>query len=423
MQSIGRQSLYLLLGITVGAISLLVLMTAIDSGRYIPNNDLATDYAKGLLWGLIITLTLLILPLRETIKKAVVIIWLVRLFVALGPMLYYEYYYQLDAYDYFLTAVNGAKNFSLFDVAGTEFVYWLGSTLVRALPYTDSFHALKVIWGFFGLIGSYFFYIGYINWSRKESIPLLTILCMFPSLLFWTSTLGKDPICYLGIGIMFYALSSLNFEFSVKNISLLILGILIVFSIRFWLIPIFLFPPLIVLLTKSDQAIWRRGLALVIVGSLTFFATKKVEEKINIKGGPQLVSRINTISKAWSTGGSGLEIPVITNYRDAVAYLPTGIFTALFRPLPGEINNPFGILSGIENLILLFLFGTMISKLFVMKKIDWIMQYTLIVLVLWSLVYAFISPQNLGTAARFKIQVLPFLIIAYFHAKSSLQRE
>jgi hypothetical protein len=102
------------------------------------------------------------------------------------------------------------------------------------------------------------------------------------------------------------------------------------------------------------------------------------------------------------------------------------IFTLLFRPLPGEVTNIFGLVAGFENLLMLLLF------LYVVKKIRWkdtsnpIIQWMILLIIIWSIFYAFGASYNLGTIVRYRLQILPFLVctLLYFarprEAKKSL---
>jgi membrane associated rhomboid family serine protease len=93
-----------------------------------------------------------------------------------------------------------------------------------------------------------------------------------------------------------------------------------------------------------------------------------------------------------------------------VKFAPLGAFTALFRPLPGEVLNPFGLLAGLESLVLLALL------LRASRRAKWkefkqpLILWASTLILIWAVVYGFASIQNLGTAVRWKLQVLPLLV-------------
>ena len=94
-----------------------------------------------------------------------------------------------------------------------------------------------------------------------------------------------------------------------------------------------------------------------------------------------------------------------------ITFMPIGAFTALFRPLPFEIMNPFGILAGLENAFILTLLVIGLMRC----GFGWMRQPILLwaatTLLIWGAVYGFASYQNLGTAFRFKVQVVPILLL------------
>ena len=95
---------------------------------------------------------------------------------------------------------------------------------------------------------------------------------------------------------------------------------------------------------------------------------------------------------------------------EMLSFAPIGMFTALFRPLPGEVNNIFGILAGLENGLLLFLIASGIYRARWRAWFDPAVVWALTTLLSWSFVYGFVSAQNLGSAFRFRLQILPVLL-------------
>ena len=73
--------------------------------------------------------------------------------------------------------------------------------------------------------------------------------------------------------------------------------------------------------------------------------------------------------------------------------------------------NPFGMLAGIENAVLLGLFVTGVWR----HRLRWLghplLMWCALTLVCWSAIYGFPSYQNLGTAFRFAVQTTPILLM------------
>ena len=148
----------------------------------------------------------------------------------------------------------------------------------------------------------------------------------------------------------------------------------------------------------------------ILVGAF-LFTSDFLTKRFAVSDSEHLVTATNSISHSWSYGGSAQKVPEFKNAWQMLQFAPIGAFTALFRPLPGEVNNPFGALAGIENFGLLFLFirGIRRTKLKLFFQ-DPAMVWAFSLILFWSFVYGFVSYQNLGSAVRFKLQVLPILV-------------
>jgi hypothetical protein len=94
---------------------------------------------------------------------------------------------------------------------------------------------------------------------------------------------------------------------------------------------------------------------------------------------------------------------------DTIRYVPQGTFTVLFRPLPGEVNNVFGFLAGIEGAFLLILFVLAIKRMRWRELLDPIIIWAILLIVLWASFYGFVG-FNLGTVCRYRLQILPVFL-------------
>ncbi len=376
----------------------------------------ALDYMVGWLYAFIILFSIFFWPVSSKHKGVLIKLWMIRCLITLGVMLVYEGYYALDAYGYYHEArfqeyrwpVSFKDNWSLLSYSA----WWINHTIMIE----DSYHALKVIFSLLGLLGSYFLYLGIKAHTHKEDLRLMFALQVIPSMLFWSSILGKDPvnfcaICLYAYGVLSY-LAGYNRAFSVLKIAL---GIGLAYVIRPWTAQILLLPLAILVIMKLPfrPVRWAAFLALPVLGksvAASFLA------QVGVSSANDFVMATQAVSRSWSRGGSALEAPNFNSVGDIFSFAPLGMFTALFRPLPGEIMNPFGLLAGLENAALLWL------VVFGMKKKwdNWhhtprgertLLIWALLTILSWSFVYGFISYQNLGAAFRFRLQILPIMVL------------
>ncbi|MBI4679901.1 MAG: hypothetical protein HY753_01480 [Nitrospirae bacterium] len=120
-------------------------------GHRIPQKDLRVDYLKGLVWAILLGATIFFWPIHSQDRKALLWVWSVKCFVMLCLMLFYEYYYQTDAFGYFSGSRHNISEWERMDLAGPSFVVvfiaWLHNH-----SFVDSFHATKVSFGMIGLV-------------------------------------------------------------------------------------------------------------------------------------------------------------------------------------------------------------------------------------------------------------------------------
>ena len=67
------------------------------------------------------------------------------------------------------------------------------------------------------------------SYTKVKSVVILLIVSLAPSFLFWSSGILKEPFALLGFSLLLYSL--FNIDFSIKKITLLIIGIISEFTI------------------------------------------------------------------------------------------------------------------------------------------------------------------------------------------------
>ncbi|MBU3967372.1 MAG: hypothetical protein KKG76_08375 [Euryarchaeota archaeon] len=395
-------------GIGIGLVvpGFLDIVTALS--RNIPQEDLATDYFTGLVWAIVLGASILFWPIPVRDKTSLLVVWLAKSLVTLGFMLLYEANYSsLDAYGYFSAGQSLVAWGGLWIGDGTQNINnlaWLQSQVIPA-----SYHALKVSSAMVGLIAVYIFYRAAVIFMQQENKKVFYTLALFPSVLFWSSILGKDPIILLGISMYVYGVVGWYRLKRLRYLWVIALGVIAVALIRSWLAPILLAPLLILSLQMVRGKISRIAIiALVLVAFLLSF--NQFMNMFGLKNMDDLVATTNGISRSWAIGGSAQEVPEFTSISSMVAFVPIGAFTALFRPLPGDILNPFGMLAGLENLVLLIMLMLAVKRMRWNELKEPIVLWAILLVIIWAIVYGFISYQNLGTAVRFRLQILPVLL-------------
>ncbi|MEM9145000.1 MAG: hypothetical protein AAGC57_02305 [Pseudomonadota bacterium] len=393
------------------AIALFYRLFASDAAYGFHILDMEGDFLSGLIAALAILLLLQALPLPPRHSAILTTLWLIRCTVTLGLMLFYESYYAaLDAQTYFREGVRLSEPWELFSYGkGTENIIAL--TALMAVV-SESYSYLKVISSALGLIGVYLSYRAAVIALGRESEVMLYVLGLTPSILFWTSILGKEPVVALGVGLI--CIGAVGYFERRRPGYLLTLGtgLIIVGSIRLWLLMIFLAPFVGAIGLSSRSPPWAKVAMGLLVVPVFLLTVQVFADRFSIETSQDLLMRTNEIAAGFSQGNSARTLESgFGSLGGMIAFLPVGIFTALFRPLPGEVMNPFGLLAGIENAAIL---GMLIygcwrrgARPFLIEPV---LIWAVLTLLAWAAVYGFVSYHNLGTAFRFRQMVSPILV-------------
>lgn len=418
---VSRRVLILLLAAVAFALAMPIALDLVQLlGYQIPIQDKANDYTKAVVLAATLGISIVFLPVPAHDRRNLLYLWGAKAAVCLLLMLFYEWNYGLDAYWYFERSQRLFPDFrDLGPGRGTD-------NLVAALWYFEhnvvslgSYHSQKIFCAFLGLGAIYAFYRGLASQIENLAPRALLYLGLFPSVLFWSSILGKDPINLLGSCLFFYGAFSFLKSWNPLFLLPTITGIALAGLIRTWIAPM-LVVPLILAWVATIQS---RALRALLVGGIVaglLFALQGNRSLIVMENS-EILPQVGQASRSWAYGGSAGDIPELNSYGAMLRFLPIGMFTALFRPLPGEVLNPFGLLAGLENLLVLILLVMAIRK---PARGAW--RHPVVIalgsfVLIWAMAYAFISPQNLGSAVRFRLQVMPMMIFILLYVPKAIR--
>jgi len=372
--------------------------------------DVIQDYGTALAWAVGLLASIFLWPIPKQHRMILVLLWLVRCGMTLGVMLPYEAIYGLDASTYYRFGLSLNDPLAWFSFGdGTLNIMGIVG-LVSSL--TEAYNAIKVLFSYVGLVSVYIFYRSAVICLGRENVVVLFLLGLFPSYLFWTSIVGKDPIVLLGIALYCYGVAGLIVQQRMSMLAYVVIGLAIASFIRVWLGLIFV-TPLIATYVLAGRASALTKLIFILLAVPGFLvAFQGFAEQFSLQSTADLVATTDRISSSWATGGSAQQIDVdFDSIWSMLAFIPLGLFTSLFRPLPLEVPNIFGTFAGLENagLLLLILCGVFRRGLGWMREP--ILLWAFSALIVWGAIYGFASYQNLGTAFRFRTQVTPILLL------------
>lgn len=379
-------------------------------GHFVPQNDMATDYVKGLFWAIFLGLTIVFWPVSSANKKNLLLAWLAKCVLTLIVMLFYESHYGSDANMYFGASRGLAEYSGYAFLGGTARMINL-ARLHNALL-ADSYHAMKVTCSMLGLVGIYLIYRASVMFRQSEDKRLFFVLAFFPGILFWSSILGKDPLVFFAIDLYAYGVVGWYCRRSLRFLVCIASGIAMAVIFREWLGPIMLFP-LGVFILNGVRGAFQRGVLLVLVTVLLLFTAQATIDRFKLSAVQDVVSTVQMASgnMAQATGGSTQQMALdFSSIGSIVSFLPLTTFTALFRPLLGEVLNPFGFLAGLESSLLLFLLWRAMCRTGLQELKEPLVMWAILFVLVWAVVNGIVSSMNFGLTVRYKLQILPILL-------------
>lgn len=387
---------------------------AVTAGAQVikPDFEMANDYLIGCIWAIVLAMGIFAFPIPQHDKIPLVLTWLAKCWIALVFMLPYEAYYDLDCFGYYYRMIldRDLQIWSDFRKPSVGVLTIVGHWQTRLV---ESFHGVKVTFAMIGLIAIYLIYRAAVAVVRRENPAVLMAFTFVPSIVFWSSIIGKDPLSFLGVALYVYGTIKWWRTGHGPYMAVAAAGIILATVMRSWL-GVILVLPLGYFFARTGRSPLRR-LIFTIGGVAIFFAMlSRFAGGMDIESSDDLVKRTRSITRGFSSSRSGTN-EVAASVRSVpmmVAVLPVGIATVLFRPLPGEINNPFGMLAGLENAILLFMFGSSVRALINDRELrrrmfsEPIFVWAILLIVAWCAAYGLVSIENLGASVRFRLPII-----------------
>lgn len=404
--------------------------------------DVNLDYAFGLLWWGILAVGLWLFGGSQ--RSLLVTGWAVKFFVVLVLMLFYEYHYRynLDAFGYFKSVLSG--DYHMYEGVDWRRESWIpaftqttpadslgpGGQFMQS-PGTENmlrllqvigqvtgpyYHAVKVVYAFFGFLGIWFFYRALVVILGRPSPLAFYALALYPSILFWSSTLGKDPVIFLFIAMYAYGSVVWLVRGASSGLAWVGLGVILSALVRPWMAAIEAVPLLVAglakyrLLAPTLLAVSLGLTASILLG--TSSVVQRLQTLMVVPLSEVLQARVEGVRAESLGGGSAGENLGI----ELTAFSPIIIvFSGLFRPLPFDAGSLLVAIAALENTILLVL---MVRTMKYLRRssflshpvVLWALTYS----VLWAGVYGLVVMANFGAGMRYKLQVLPFIMLLLF---------
>ncbi|MGL2966872.1 hypothetical protein [Flavobacterium sp. XGLA_31] len=300
-------------------------------------------------------------------------------------------------------------------------VFFIEFPFVKYLGFDYPLCMLLFSW--FGYIGFVYAYLFFIENIKEKIIvfrryDFLTLLLFLPNMHFWSASLGKGSVIFMGVMMFIYAI-----QFPKQRIVILILGAFFIYCIRAHVMFFMIVGVMFGLFFGSDQKLSKGMKFFLILSGVLFIylASSSILAVANLEKSDDLVNDFTEFASIRSEGlsenaGSGIDM---SSYP-----LPFKLFTFWFRPLFVDVPNVLGYFSSFENLLYLMLFFKICNKSFLsfIKKAPSVVKMSVMIFLLTSFAMTFVM-SNLGIIMRQKSQVMyfGFFVIYYYLADKKIR--
>ena len=241
-------------------------------------------------------------------------------------------------------------------------------------------------------------------------------LILIPTVAIWSSGVLKEPLIILSLGLIFHSISVERVN-NWMNLLLLILGLLIIFKIKFYVF-ICLFPALISFIISNNLKL--KPIKVIPITSLIIFILIALLSNIDGSYNPLniLANKQNDfirLAEIFDAGSSFKMLPIQPNLISFIKSIPNGIINGFLRPFPTDINKLIHIFPLIENLIIYGTIAILVFKL-VSSKLQLNEEMRNIILNAFFFVIILFTTTGIctpviGALVRYKVPALIFIII------------
>ncbi len=346
----------------------------------------------------------------------------------LNNLFWYHYVFWLIYYLYALFNPSDSKGyfqrsstkyndwFGIYET-GTKFIDFVAYPLTSKLGFT--YEMMMALFAWFGYLGFIYFYLFFkenLKFSHNfQGYNLITLLLFLPNMHFWTASLGKGSLIFLGIGMSAYGLSRI----ASRKIAL-ILGLAIVYHVRPHL---FLFIGLGIIFGLFSGRAKIPAYQKVLVFAGAFAAIFMLYNQIlafAMLDSDNVVESFESFStqrgSELAKSGSGV--------NTASMPLPLKLLTFWFRPLFVDAPGALGLFVSVENLFYVILALKLFSKSFIKFIINGstLIKASLVIFITSSIALSMVMG-NLGIIIRQKSMVMYFfffIILAFMDHKKMI---
>lgn len=335
---------------------------------------------------------------------------------------YYRFLIAADAKSYYKYGVQFAESFRELDFAvdlgrpvpGTGTVRWFSALVVVFTG--PNIYLEFIVFTLISFSGMLLFYRAFTTaFPNGDHKRYALLLFLWPSMVFWPSSIGKEALMMFGIGLASYGAARM-FTHRRLGVATLAGGLTVLGLIRphMALVVIVGVGVAYLFVRSTSGSVWLSGskllaIAVLLIGGAVI--ATQTAEFLNLDdfGQDQLDAAAQFAADRTSQGGA--EFTPIRADSSPAAF-PAAVATVLFRPLPFEAHSQEALIAAAEGVLLIAVTVASWRRLaLVPSKIvrEPYVAYAVSMVLLFCFVFSVIA--NFGILTRQRTQVLPLLFV------------
>ena len=324
----------------------------------------------------------------------------------------------VDAFHYWTTGLQLAERFQIVGWSAFHGPYWSTNLIENICGFAtllvgDALPTLFIAFSLISLAGAYLFYRAFtIAFPDGDRWLFGVLVVLLPSLLFWSSFVGKDALIQYFIALTCYGFARITQRPTPSGVLYCATGLAGALLIRAHIaamLAIAMTFPYTVGRSRSRGA--SKAARIVLIPALvcgTYFLITQAKSFIDIQGenGTTVFQQADAITRNSQIGGSAFNEG--TSLAGRIAESPF----LLFRPFPWEIHSAMGVAPALESVGLIYLCWTRRREIWSALQ-HWRDPYVGFVLV-YSVVFLVTfggAISNFGILLRQRIMLVPLVLM------------
>lgn len=250
----------------------------------------------------------------------------------------------------------------------------------------------------------------------KSNVKLLFLgVFLIPTVLFWGSGVLKEGILIFGLGFFCYGFFKISEEhFNLKNTLILIFGLLILASIKVYVLLCLIPASATYLIIKKIQTkhIWFTFAVIQLTLVLFIFNLKWISPELDIVN--KLWFKRNdfiNVANDWEAKSAISAVAFEKSAISIILHIPQAVYNTLWRPHIFEIKSVMYLMPIAENIF--FLVMAVLMFLYFKKpgrKEQIFMMFATVFIVYLAAIIGLVTP-ILGAIVRYKLPLMPFIFM------------